>query len=132
MRGAAETAGHGRLGAMLCAGLLALGGACGSDSGKQAKPAVDAGSPCVSPGVTANGCFCSTEQPAGLRKCVASTLIWTQCVCPPPVKADKCIEGQPVICNPCHGETTGRMTTCLHDGTFDCACASAGGDLDAG
>jgi hypothetical protein len=133
MDGARGTERHGRLAVALCTGLIALAGACGNGAKPEStKSAADAGEPCTSPGVTATGCACSAEQPAGTRQCVASTLIWTQCVCPPPVKALKCTEGQPVICMPCHGETTGRTTTCLRGGTYDCACPSTGSDMDGG
>jgi hypothetical protein len=48
--------------------------------------------------------------------------VWSACVCPPSTSAPKCIQGQDVVCIACPGESQGRTTKCLTDGTFDCGC----------
>jgi hypothetical protein len=135
MRGSRPGWRHGGLGIAL---VLALGGPGGCSSSK-VEPigggaGTDAGEPCQQAGQTLTGCSCKPGQPPGLRHC-EKNLIWTACMCPPAQPASKCAQGQDVLCNLCPGESVGRMTKCLQDGTFDCACpasSGAGHDMDGG
>jgi hypothetical protein len=96
--------------------VFAFTSACGADDDD-----VDAGPEgerCASPGYTETGCLCGNGA-VGRRTCGANS-IWKECSCPP--VNEQCAEGRDVQCNPCPGETTGRITKCLQAGTFDCAC----------
>ena len=121
-------------------GILALTFGCGTKHDTAGASDAGASERCFSPGVTMTGCFCSVDQPPGLHKCGAN-MSWSPCICPPSQRADKCIKGEPVPCPVCQGESVARTTTCLQDGTRDCACpadagASTGGkqqsDTDGG
>jgi hypothetical protein len=101
--------------------LCALLFACGADTGNAADAGTDAGEHCFSAGGSQTGCTCSSQQPLGHRYCQPN-LIWSACSCPPAEAPNHCIEGQDVVCDPCPGQTTGRMTKCLQSGTFDCGC----------
>ena len=103
-------------------------GACGGDD-KKDKP--DAGEPCPVPGNSQTGCVCSPDQPLGHRECNQNK-IWSPCSCPPPAKAEQCVEGATVTCSVCPGETVGRATVCLQSGTYDCSCSTPAGSAGRG
>ncbi len=118
-------------GLALILGLAAAVVAPGCAHSKVEPLGADAGQPCQQAGQSLTGCLCSAEQLPGYRRC-GPDLIWSPCTCPPAQPAQKCVEGQDVLCDKCPGESVGRMTKCLSDGTFDCACQGSGGQHDAG
>lgn len=107
--------------AVLLLGLtLGFAGSCGGDDDDSDGGSAGSGSgePCASPGYTQTGCTCS-DGALGRRIC-AKNHYWDACKCPPVTQ--QCVEGEKVKCNPCTGETEGRITTCLQGGTYDCGC----------
>jgi hypothetical protein len=96
--------------------------ACGGSKGDDDEDAGSQAEKCPQAGITQTGCVCSSEQPSGSRNC-QKDLTWSACKCPGKTGPTDCqFEGQDVLCNPCPGETKGRMTKCLQGGTFDCTC----------
>ena len=103
--------------------VITLGSGCGDDEG-----GADAGAECVQSGYTETGCMCDGDR-VGSRTCTEDR-VWTPCSCPAPrPKPGECqIEGQPVQCDRCPGETGGRETECSADLTFDCTCGGEPAD----
>jgi hypothetical protein len=96
-------------------------GACGGDDdddGGGAGAGSKKGETCASPGFTETGCLCGNGA-VGRRTCNKDA-IWEECKCPP--VNEMCVEGRDVQCNPCPGETKGKVVKCLQAGTFDCGC----------
>ena len=102
-------------------GLCLLAAASCGKKKSQGGAEADAGEQCLQVGQAQTGCVCSSTQPLGLRTC-GKDFVWSPCMCRASVIVPKCIEGQDVICVACPGESQGRTTKCLTDGTFDCGC----------
>jgi hypothetical protein len=98
--------------------VLAATSACGGDDDDGAAGSGPGGERCASPGFTETGCACGNGA-VGKRTCGADG-IWNECGCP--AVTEQCVEGRDVQCNPCSGETKGRVTKCLQGGTYDCGC----------
>jgi hypothetical protein len=110
---------------------LSFGLGCGDDDGGADAGAPRSGDSCPSAGQAMTGCICAANRPPGSRQC-REDLTWSACSCPLPREENGCAyEGQPVRCDPCEGESTGRMTTCGPDRRFDCSCGQ-GGSNDGG
>lgn len=96
--------------------------ACGSKGDDDDEDAGPQAEKCPQAGQTMTNCTCSADQPPGSRNC-QKNLTWSPCKCPAALGPTDCqFPGQDVQCNPCPGETVGRMTKCLQGGTFDCTC----------
>ena len=118
--------------ALLAAGLLSFGGACGDDSSSGEEDDTPEGEPCSSPGRSETGCMCSSSRPPGYRQCTEEG-VWSACSCPPAMADNECrFPGQTIECWACPGESEGRITECLEDRTFDCSCRDGGAPRDGG
>jgi hypothetical protein len=109
---------HGVLAGCLALFVGALVPSCGDDDGDGPQ-----GETCPQAGALDDGCICSSDRPAGIRRCLDSR-VWGECMCGEPFD-QPCEPGDPVECT-CPGESTPRTTECLIGGTFDCDCESGG------
>ncbi len=116
----------------LVAMAAASGGLLQACKSNKAAAGVDAGEPCISPGVTETGCTCAAGG-FGSRTCQPDKH-FNACSCSSLGDGGMCKVGELLKCARCPGASDGRYIKCMAGGVYDCSChPDAGGTpADAG